>query len=311
MPNTYQFLKDSLNYTNYFNHQAATFRGIRGSLISGFTYRGGTFRRQGFSEISEKDIISIYSNTVESVPSILNKFGYKTVFISPHNKQEPLAILMNAVGFSETSSSNKSSRFDSDDQVYEKIFTNAIELNKKGNFFLAAYVVGTHHGLDSNKLKYKDGSNPYKNKFFNQDHWFGEFVKKYNSSPLADNTIIIFTTDHSTYPSKEFQKTFNINTAHFHDTIPLAIYGPGIPRKTINTPIRSSLALAPTILDILDIHHYTSHFLGNSLFEKASVWERYCSQGNLKYYINDDGTIEPTNSTEFSNLLNLFYSISG
>lgn len=41
MPNTYKFLNDSLSYKNYFNHQAATFRGIRGSLTSGFTYRGG------------------------------------------------------------------------------------------------------------------------------------------------------------------------------------------------------------------------------------------------------------------------------
>ena len=34
-PNTYEVMNKSLYFINYFNHTAATFRGIRGQLISG------------------------------------------------------------------------------------------------------------------------------------------------------------------------------------------------------------------------------------------------------------------------------------
>lgn len=311
MPNTFNFLQNSMSFKNYYNHQAATFRGIRGTLISGFTYRGGLFRRQGFAEISEEQIIETYSNTVESVPSILNAYGYQTVFISPHKKHESLATLMKAVGFDEARSSDKYEGFDTDEKVYERIFNDSVDLSKKGKFFLTAYIVGTHHGLDSSQLKFGDGTNPYKNKFYNQDYWFGKFIEKFKASPLARNTIIIYTSDHTTYPAKEFQETFGIKNSYFHDEIPLAIYGPGIPKGVFNMGIRSSLALAPTILDILNICNYTSHFLGNSLFDQASQWEQYCAQGNDKYFINSDGSVVRTNSKEFSNLLKFFYSISG
>lgn len=311
MPNTAKFLSESLTFKNYYNHQAATFRGIRGTLISGFTYRGGLFNRKGFAEIPKNDIISLYSNTVESIPSILKQCGYQTVFISPHSKNEALATLMTAVGFEESITSNKFSGFESDEKMYEKIFSQAVQLNNNGRFFLSSYIAGTHHGLDSDNLKYGDGKNSYKNKFFNQDYWFGEFLKKFKRSPLSKNTFVILTSDHSTYPSSEFKKTFNISTSVFHDRIPLGIYGPGIKKGEVNSEIRNSLALAPTILDILNIQKYDSHFLGNSLFTDASKWERYCAQGSSTYYIEDDGTVKKIKDNEFSKMLKLFYSISG
>lgn len=312
MPNTFNFLNNSLSYTNYYNHQAATFRGIRGSLTSGFTYRGGWYKGYGFAEIAENQILKNYSDTVESLASILANRGYQSVFISPHVKGESLATLMLAVGFDKALSSDKKSGFDSDKETYNRIFKEAERLHHKGGRFLVAgYIVGTHHGLDSNDIKYGDGTNSYKNKFHNQDHWFGEFLNKFKASDMVKDTIVVYTTDHSTYPAKEFQQTFRTNVNVFHDEIPLGIYGPTIKKCQVDAKYRNSLALAPTILDLLGFGQYQNHFLGNSLFEEPSKWERYCAQGNLLFHIDDDGVVRKSNNKEVKKMMKLFYSIGG
>lgn len=312
MPNTFNFLNNSLSFTNYYNHQAATFRGIRGSLISGFTYRGGWSKGYGFAEISENQILRDYSGTVESLPTILSNNGYKSVFVSPHIQGESLATLMLAVGFDRTVSSDKKTGFDSDKKTYDRIFREAERLHREGKKFLVSgYIVGTHHGLDSDDIRYKNGKNPYQNKFHNQDHWFGEFLKKIKSSNLLQDTMIIFTTDHSTYPSKEFQQTFMTEVNVFHDEIPLAFFGPSIKSCKVDAKLRNSLALAPTILELLGITQYQNHFLGNSLFEEASKWERYCAQGNSLFHIDDDGVVRKSNDGNARKMLKRFYSIGG
>ena len=311
-PNTYKFLKDSLSFENYFNHQAATFRGIRGSLISGFTYRGGLFKGSGFAEISEGEILKSYTGVVESLPTILAEKGYKSTFISPHIKGETLTALMLATGFDEAKSSDKKSGFDSDQQTYKRIYQEADKLHREGKrFLLAGYIVGTHHGLDSDNIRFGDGTNAYKNKFHNQDYWFGEFLRKYKNGPLANDTILIYTTDHSTYPAKEFQKTFQTSVNVFHDQIPLGIMGPGIEQTKLDARYRTSISLAPTILDLLGVDQYQSHFLGNSLFQQPSVWERYCAQGSTLFYVDEDGVVRESGDKEIKNMLRLFYSISG
>ena len=88
-PNIMKFKKKSLDFSNYYNHTAATYRGIRGSLISGFMRRGGfDGSRNGIGQIAGHNVVKKYTNNVESVPHILNRFGYHTVFLSPHAPQK-------------------------------------------------------------------------------------------------------------------------------------------------------------------------------------------------------------------------------
>ncbi len=311
-PNIFNLIKDdSLNFTNYYNHQAATFRGIRGSLISGFVAKGGWMGNGwGFGEQSHKATLAQFSNTVESLPSVLNEKGYSTFFLSPHTPKDALAIVMQATGFSETAITSDS-HFDSDKVTYEKLFNRALDLSRRNNpFLLTAYIVGTHHGLDSPDLKYGDGRNSYLNKFNNQDHWFGEFVKKFKNSTMSENTLIVFTADHATYPVKEFQATFKTSVGEFHDEIPLVIYRKGITHRDIDAGFRSSLALAPTILDILGVNGMKNHFLTNSLFSTPSQWERFAAQGNYLLHIDEDGVVRRTEDCSFREMLKKFYSFS-
>ncbi|EIF5993315.1 sulfatase-like hydrolase/transferase, partial [Escherichia coli] len=66
-----------------------------------------------------------------------------------------------------------------------------VERNKNNKFFIGVYPSGTHHGLDSPDLRFKDGSNSYYNKFYNFDHQVGEFIDYLTSTGLINNTLVV------------------------------------------------------------------------------------------------------------------------
>lgn len=311
-PNTMRFASQSIQFNNYFNHQAATFRGIRGSLCSSFSLKGGFYQtNDGLGQMEEKDIYKQYKGLLESLPSILNEHGYHTHFLSPHDRTDRLATLMSTIGF-QTTSIAQVSPFEMDRETYERLFNKAVDLRKKNKpFLLTTYIVGTHHGLDSPDIKFGDGSNSYLNKFHNQDFWFGKFLERFNSSELAKNTLLIFTADHATYPTPEYQKVFHTSCSVFHDQIPLYIYKKGIEPHTVDVHFRTSLALTPTVLDLLRITEVTNHFLANSLFSEPTKWERYAAQGIPTFHVDDDGVVRENHSPEFTEMLKDFYQISG
>ena len=105
-------------------------------------------------------------------------------------------------------------------------------------------------------------------------------MNKYINSELYDNTIVIYTTDHSTYSDQDFYKAFpNYNRpATFLDRIPFFIYQKDIEPEVIDVKGKNSLDMAPTLLDYLDIKD-ENYFLGNSLFSSIND-----NDNNYDYY---------------------------
>lgn len=301
MPNTTALFKESISFTNYYNHTAATFRGIRGQMISGFPMMGGKqaigpeYNNLSAAEIQRK--LKDNPPTIPSLPTILNKHNYRTMFMSPHNNNDRLGITMQTVGFQEVRHATDH-RADAvmltDREIYDSIWKELENYGKTDRpFMITAYILGTHHGFDSPDLRYKDGNEPLLNKFHNQDHWLGEFLKKFRNSKYAENTIIVLTSDHAIYPIPEARKIFNINTGYFMGKIPLIIYHKDFAPRQIDADRRNSLALAPTLLDLLGIHDEPNYFLGNSLFcSSATEFERVAAQGKEIYLTGDDGVVE-------------------
>ena len=135
---------------------------------------------------------------------------------------------------------------------------------------------GTHISSDSAGKKFGNGSNPLLNRFYDSDFQFNEFMNKFNDSKLADNTMIVFTSNQATYAEREFTKAFPdcIREAPDVDEIPFFIYYKGIQPQVIDAAGRNSLDFTSTVLDYIDVAE-PNYFLGETLF--------YSKENNTNY----------------------------
>ena len=300
MPNLKNFSKNSINFINYYNHTAATFRGIIGQLYSGFQ----------FDNYDENHLISMQS--------ILKKQGYYTEFINIDPNSGNWNDYLKSFNFDKIYV-DKNRAFEgmayshSDKQAYEELYEQANYLNQKGQpFFLSIYTMGTHVSFDSVNEKFKDGKNNVLNRLYDCDYQFGQFIDKFNNSELVNNTIIVFTTDHASYVDQDYTKTFKKKRkSTFMDTVPLFIYYKGIKPRTIDVNGRTSIDFAPTILDFLDITD-ENYFLGTSLFgrEDGSIYNRMFYEGT-RFYKTENTKIIQTDRMEDREIIDGIYNYFG
>lgn len=299
-PNIYRFSKKSLNVINYYNHTAATFRGLRGQLSSSHQASGGyTQDGSGIGQLTN-DLVLKKFNGSSSVDSLINDIknnNYKAFFQASNRRNAQLSVMLSTLGFDkiygiDDEANPKKWQIDelTDKESYSMIFKNAKFFEKEGKPFLyGVYTVGTHIGLDSPDEKYGSGGNPYLNKFHNLDYQFGKFIDEFDNSSLSKNTTIIFTADHATYPDPGFVKTFDTKSPYFVDRIPLIIYQKGMKPSVINANGTNSLALAPTIADILNFNNMKNHFIGVSLFSRGRHSDLECISAIGSFYVKTCG----------------------
>ena len=255
MPNLVKLQAESINFTNYYNHTFATYRGLSGQLYSGYQ----------LNNLDENNLIAIQD--------VLGAYQYHTAFINTEPANPEFTGYLQTFDFDEVIGSVNDTRTGmtesySDKEAYEMLFDTACSLEKADSpYFLGIYTYGTHVTLNSVNEVYGDGSNAILNKFFNLDVQLGDFIRRFKESELFDDTIIIFTTDHATYQDSDFTDTFpqTYRASSMVDEIPLCIYYKGVTPRTYDVNGRNSLSLSPTILDFLDIS-YPNYFLGASLF---------------------------------------------
>ncbi|MCL5634747.1 sulfatase-like hydrolase/transferase [Enterobacter vonholyi] len=262
-----------MSYSNYYNHTAATFRGLRGQLTSAYQYKDGwNSNNYGLAQLAPEVITSTYSSRLVSLPEILNNHGYETIFLSSTERNSTLNAMLKGMSFKKIYGMGDF-QFYQEDRMTDKQTFSALKqiLEKRKNndepFFIGVYPSGTHHGRESPDLKYKDGSNVYYNKFHNYDAQLGEFIRYFDMSSFSKNTTLIITADHSTLPTPEFKKSFGINADYFVDQIPLIIYNSGNTAIEKDAQGKNSLSLAPTILQMLLINNEPNYFLGCSLLD--------------------------------------------
>ena len=257
MPNLREFEKSCISFKNYYNHTFPTLRGVQGQLYSGF-------------KLDDDN----KSNNLISVQSVLKEQGYRTSFINTEPFNDEFTLYLNNLGFDEIieDKDNVTGLADgmTDGEAYRLLMSSAHELTKNEQpFFLGIYTFGTHVSFNSKEYQYGDGANGFMNKFYNCDQMFKYFLDDFMSSELADNTILIFTTDHSTYADQSYTDLFENHKRECTDldVMPFFIYYKGIEPQEIDANGRNSLCFAPTVLDFLDINT-ENFFLGTSLFDK-------------------------------------------
>ena len=319
-PKLDEIMKKSFFFINYYNHTAATFRGLRGQLTSAYQFKDGVGANgDGFFEITNQKVKSIYNKRLVSLPEILNSNGYKTIFLSSTEKTSTLNAMLKTLSFNEVLGMGDFDFYQNDRMSDKQTFIalkEVVERNKNNKFFIGVYPSGTHHGLDSPDLRFRDGSNSYYNKFYNFDHQVGKFIDYLTSTGLINNTLVVITADHSTFPTPQFNKSFSSNSDYFVDAIPLIILGAGIESKKNNAHGKNSLALAPTILNLLNINHYPNFFLGCSLLDVkcqstfshiSAIGNSFFKTGDKKCSSDDYNVKKLDNSSDII----YFYNVSG
>lgn len=319
-PNLYKLKQNSLYFENYYNHTAPTFRGLRGQLISGFVRAANS----DVSSMSQRCLEQTFKNSNESLATIFNDNSYDTVFLGPHPANDKLNLYMKVTGFKNIRSS--------DDFNYSKghsseltdhdifIFLSKIiedEISKRNNFFISMYNGETHHGMKVKDHIYGNGENDYFNKFHNFDYCLGEFIDKFNNSKVSDNTVLVITTDHSTYAVPLFEDSFHFKSntrSLFVDKIPFIVYKKGLTDNPLifNAHGRNSLCLAPTLLDLMGMDGIKNHFLGTSLFdENDSEFEHLSLIGADSIETSESEYHDIKLSSEIKEKLESFFGFSG
>lgn len=254
-PNILSYEQKSLHFDNYFNHTFATYMAIMGQLYSGFQMENTA------------------PNCLTSIMQLFRENGYYTSFINTEPNNDKFTEYLMQMDFDEVigepgGTYQGSVNSLSDQEAYETLCHTMEEQDIGGiPFFTVIYTFGTHMSLDSTDELYGDGQNSVLNRFYNLDYQFGKFMEKFENSPLAEDTVIVFTADHTTYIDNDYQTAFPDVCDRPTDVgqIPLFFYYPGIEPQVIDVEGRNSLDLAPTICDYVGVNG-VQDFLGVSLF---------------------------------------------
>lgn len=255
MPNLAALEANSLNFTGYYNHTFATYRGLSGQLYSGY------------------QLDNLDRNYLISLQDIFSANGYQTAFINTEPLNADFTTFLQAFAFDAVVGSTADERNGvigsySDKDAYELLYDTACRMhNQNAPFFLCIYTFGTHVSFDSVDEVYGDGSSRLLNRFYNADVQLGNFLEKFNAGELSEDTLLVFTADHATYCDSDFTEAFPdyCRVSATADEIPLCFYYKGITPEQVEVNGRNSLSLAPTIFDFLDIDS-PNYFLGRSLF---------------------------------------------
>lgn len=281
-PGMRAFAGQSMVVDNYFNHTAATHRGLQGQMTSGFPVHGGTEQGDGWDEGRNAEVYA--RRSYSSLARILGDDGYRSVFLSPHPDRLALNRLLEMLDFDEVLEreriteellhADKVQPFHKGALTDHDMFLALRRLLERENgdrpLFVGFYNIGTHAftDVDRHGVKYAKGRNRSLNTLHNLDASLGAFLRWFERSPHAHDTMLVVTSDHAHYPEPPFVAVAGRPyDPFFVDRIPLMIRAPWIdlpPRY--DAMDRTSLDFAPTLLHLLGVEGVQNAFVGESIF---------------------------------------------
>ena len=306
-PSLNDIYKRSYVIDNYFNHTAATFRGLRGQMLS-------VFQKSEVPAMKGDEFKANFD--FKSPIQALKRNGYKNYFfLSQQGKLNELLETMhfdNVYGKNALKKKGRKTWILSDEELFEGVLKTLLEKNSNNErFFAGVYNFDTHNGLDSD-LKFKNYNNEVLNRFHKFDLVFGKFIKKFEKSPLFDNTILIFTSDHATFPGKSAREVDPTMPRRFVDKIPFLFFGKNISHDIYNSDGATSITFMPTLFDVFGLKNEPNMTLGCSLFEKCATRSLGAIDPFL-YKIQDDQIVEISKTIDYESykrLIEISYAIS-
>jgi len=275
-PNIEAFSKSAIRVNNYYNHTYATYRGLGGQLCSifpvGRLYKevdyhclGHALQEQGYrtrfmvsQTLAKTDLDQIFKQA-----GIQEVDGWESISDITSYDREGTTIVPDRVLF---------------EGLVERLKIEAQKGAEDTPFMIGLYNFETHTGVnltEQNDSYSGTESNPRESSyvldtFHNFDRVFGTFWEYFQNSSHFDDTIVVLTTDHATYPSKDYVNLVKHEagfTRLFIDQIPLLIYHPDVTESvTIDAKSATSLDFAPSMLNLLEFNKTKAPFLGESIF---------------------------------------------
>lgn len=302
MPNLDKLAAQSMRVDDYFNHTAATFRGLEGQLSSGFSFSGGGGKEGWIHADNRAALAAIHRQTI---PRIVGNAGYDSYMFVPHLQERPIIKMLSTLGFTRVYAQQaiEGELLDEKGRVRpgttglddQSIFRGLVAFLQKREtegdgrpFFAATYNIGTHAFLSESPddVAYGKDAGPILDKMHNFDAAFGEFLRYFLASGYARNTLLVVTSDHATYPEPAYREVAGDDLKpYFVDRIPLLVRDPyhALP-QTWDAQGRNSLDLAPTVLHLAGVQSRRNAFLGTSLFEPRRLPLGIAAEG-AKYYL--------------------------
>lgn len=281
-PNISRMAGQSMVIDNYFSHTAATYRGLQGQLTSGYPLHGGADNGIGWTDGNASGLAR---HVYASLPGILRKRGYETVFFSPHLASEALTPFVRMLGFDDVYTAMRSHNelLEDPDPLYNDALTDRdsyraltayLQQRRQASpFVIGLYSLDTHAFMDIPKggVPYGDGSHLSLNTLHTLDAEFGAFYDYFMASKYADNTLLVLTVDHAHYPEPPFVQVAGSDyKPYFIDSVPMLIHAPWLQLPArFDAHGRTSLDFAPTLLQLLGIDKGSNSFLGHSIFDRS------------------------------------------
>ena len=303
-PNIAEFATSAMRVDNYYNHTFATYRALLGQLCSIFPVLAGgqinadtdyyclgdLFNEEGydsyflFSQQKQKtklDEVLAKSN----ISQILAQKDLSDLYLDGKAGKRPLAL--------------------SDQQFLQATIAHLRsqeEMQNSGDqtpFFIGLYNIETHayYEASDDGVEYEGYDSYILDSIHNYDDAFGKFWAYFQQSSLFENTIVIFTTDHTHFQGQDFIGLVNKQPDYkplFVDRIPLLIYHPGLELPAVfDANYASSIDLAPTIAQLMKFDNRSNPFLGRSIFDRVA--NEALAYGEDHIYLIDSGGIEVQN----------------
>ena len=299
-PNIDAFAKLSMKVENYYNHTAATEKGILGQLTSFYPAKTRDFH----PEIWETP--DIPENNYRSIAHILQENGYESYFLmATAGSTDNLVNIARKSGFKHivgtdqlrAATHSDKKEFMTDEEFFDTAARYLEQTPNDKPVFAAFYNLETHAFKDTapDGTKYGDGSNSVLNTVANYDLRFGKFFDWFEKSKFADDTILILTADHAHFFEPPYIALMTSEPDYkpfFVDRIPLIIFAPFVNHpETLDAKGRNSLALAPTILHYLGIQNAKNHFIGHSLFDSSPAPTFNVSETGLVLFFTDENGV--------------------
>jgi lipoteichoic acid synthase len=313
-PNLQRFAASAMSVSNYYNHTAATYRGLLGQLCSVFPLWDGIDKEAGV----------LPSHDYMCLQDLFKEAGYRTTFIdADHTEKSFLDEMMKRLRFDNVLSGEQIARnylnlpsFTSDDNfLTDQQFFRGVERflresevagPERTPFFAVVYSVETHAFVDIREdgIRYGDGSNNALNTIRTFDDAFGTFLRYFEASPYASTTVLIVTSDHAHYSENTFVAAFGNDADYqrlFVDKIPLMIRDPRRQLPDVYDPgVATSIDFAPSIAHYLGLPaNRRNPFFGRSIFEMRTPQRRWgFASYDDNYYMIERGRVHDSKFPE-------------